>query len=205
MKLYSLLDELHICTTNKKRIVSIKEQKAKSLFERVANNGCIIFSPNMAEGFDNDTKQLANLIIELTQKIKERGFCYTPIYGCFADESDELFYKYGFVFYPFSNSGNNQLFETLQEFVSGLSKIYNTKNVLTKTPNGELAYFDTVGSITLKLENNMTFDTMVKEYFSSANTNSKLKYVDTYLNAEPSSLMGAHSRWSKGEKFIPYR
>lgn len=205
MKLYNLLDKLHICTTNKRRIVSIKDEDAKALFEKHTNNGCIIFSPNMAEGVDNDTQQLANLIIELTQKIKERGFCYTPIYGCFADESEEVCHKYGFVIYPFSNSGNNQPFEALQQFVCELSKTYNQKNFLIKTPNGEFAYFDAAGNITLKLGNNMTFASIIKEYFSSSNADCKFKYTDTYLNAGPDSLMGAHSRWCKGEKFIPYK
>ena len=205
MKLYNLLDKLHICTTNKRRIVSIKEDKAKALFEKCTSNGCIIFSPNMADEVDNDAQQLANLIIELTQKIKERGFCYTPIYGCFADESEEVCHKYGFVIYPFDNSGNKKPFEALQEFVCELSKTYNQKNFLIKTPNGEWFYNNTAENITPKLNENISFASIIKEYFSSTNRDGKFKYVDTFLNAGPDSLAGAHVRWCKGEKFIPYK
>ena len=192
MKLYSLLDELNICTTDKNRIVSVKEDKAKALFEKYTKDGYVIFSPSCFILEDDSMKQLANFISEVTKKICERGFCYTPIYASFV-ENGEPIYEYALIIYPFDKSGNQQSFEQLQEFSIELAKQYNQDSLLVKT------------SVEVVNEE-ATFDSIVEEYFTTlhANRAGSDDYIGAYINAQPTSLAGAHVRFLKGEKFISY-
>ena len=192
MKLYSLLDELHICTTNKNRIVSIKEGKAKALFDKYVNDGYVIFSPSCFILEDDSMKQLANFISEVTLRIRDNGFCYTPIYASFV-ENEETIYEYALIIYPFDKSGNQQSFEQLQEFSIELAKQYNQDSLLVKT------------SVEVVNEE-ATFDSIVEEYFTTLHLKraGSDDYIGAYINAQPSSLAGAHVRYLKGEKFISY-
>lgn len=197
MKLYSLLDRLHICTTDKKRIVSIKEGKAKSLIEKYKKSGYVIFSPSCFSSEDDSMMQLANLISEVTLKIREKGFCYTPVYASF-EKGEETIYEYALIIYPFDKSGNQQSFDLLQMFAIELTKQYNQDSLLIKTS------FEVVNE-------EATFDSIVEEYFTAlhakraSSEENTFKFIEAFINAQPSSLAGAHVRWLKGEKFISYR
>ena len=192
MKLYSLLDKLNICTTDKKRIVSIKEYKAKALFEKYTKDGYVIFSPSNFISEDDSMMQLKDLISEVTLKICKGGFCYTPVYASFV-ENGETIYEYALIIYPFDKFGNQQSFEQLQEFSIELAKQYNQDSLLVKTP-------------VEVVNKEATFDSIIEEYFTTlhANRAGSDDYIGAYINAQPSSLAGAHVRYLKGEKFISY-
>ena len=192
MKLYSLLDKLNICTTNKNRIVSVKEDKAKALFDKYVNDGYVIFSPSYFISEDDSMKQLANFISEVTLRICDNGFCYTPIYASFV-ENGETIYEYALIIYPFDKLGNQQSFEQLQEFSIELAKQYNQDSLLVKTP-------------VEVVNEEATFDSIIEEYFTTlhANRAGSDDYIGAYINAQPTSLSGAHVRFLKGEKFISY-
>ena len=192
MKLYSLLDELNICTTDKKRIVSIKEDKAKALFEKYTKDGYVIFSPSNFISEDDSMMQLKDLISEVTLKICEGGFCYTPVYASFV-ENGETIYEYALIIYPFDKFGNQQSFEELIVGAMRLAKQYNQDSLLVKTP-------------VEVVNKEATFDSIIEEYFTTLHLKraGSDDYIGAYINAQPSSRAGAHVRYLKGEKFISY-
>lgn len=197
MKLYSLLDRLHICTTGERRIVSIKEGIAKSLIEKYKKSGYVIFSPSCFSSEDDSMMQLANLISEVTLKIRKRGFSYTPIYASF-EKGEETIYEYALIIYPFDKSGNQQSFDLLQMFAIELTKLYNQDSLLIKT---------SVEAV----DENVAFESVVEEYFTAlhakraSSEENTFKFIEAFINAAPSSLSGAHVRFLNGEKFISYR
>ena len=215
-------------TTNKAKLVSINETNAKRLLDRHTKDGYIIISP--CRGFadfdlnpETDGEKLAAItnkrVKELYNRIKERGFSFTPCYGGFienkGEDSEQNVYEKSFIVYPTTRTGEPIDFEELEAFAIEMAKKYNQDAVLVARPGEAPRYLNQGGEVDMEFGGDVTFNDASKEYFTDLHKNThksglegkptRFSFNEIYINPGPQDLSEAVIRNRNGEIFIPYK
>ncbi len=193
-------------TFNNAPLVSITDNRAKTLFDKYSTYGFIVIGCGDSD-FDK--------IRELISTIRSRKYSYMPIYGSFnenlGEERDTQTFEESFVIFNYDNKQHCEVgeFSKLIQFAIDLAQQFNQDSFLYYEPNKNLKYVKTDGTIIAEYETDTTFNDLTKEYWTDLHQNrhqppTQSTFTGCYINPAPQCYSERHVRYLKGEIFISF-
>lgn len=192
-------------TCNNAPLVSITDNRAKTLFDKYSTYGFIVI------GYDNSD---FDRIKEMISTIKSRKYSYMPIYGSFREnigEENETHFEKSFVIFNYNNKQHCEVsvFSKLIQFAIDLAQQFNQDSFLYYEPNKNFKYTKTDGTTIAEYETDAPFNDLTKEYWTDLHQNrhqppTQSTFTGCYINPAPQCYSERHVRYLKGEIFISF-
>ena len=193
-------------TFNNAPLVSITDNKAKTLFDKYSTYGFIVI------GYDNSD---FDKIKEMISTVKSQKYSYMPIYGSFnenlAEEHETQTFEKSLVIFNYNNKKHCEVgeFSKLIQFAIDLAQQFNQDNFLYYEPKKTPKYVKTDGAIIAEYENCIAFNDLTKEYWTDLHQNkhqsqTQSTFTGCYINPAPQCYSERHVRYLKGEIFISF-
>lgn len=193
-------------TFNNAPLVSITDNRAKTLFDKYSTYGFIVISYGNSD-FDR--------IKEMISTIKSRKYSYMPIYGSFreniGEENETQTFEKSFVIFNYNNKKQVKTdeFSELLDFAMELAQQFNQDSFLYCEPKKTPKYVKTDGAIIAEYENCIAFNDLTKEYWTDLHQNrhqqpTQSTFTGCYINPAPQCYSERHVRYLKGEIFISF-
>ena len=202
----NFLSDLNPATCNGAPLVSITDNRAKTLFDKYSTYGFIII------GYGNND---FDKIKEMISTVKSKKYSYMPIYGSFnenpGDENETQTFEKSFVIFNYNNKQHCEVgkFSELIQFAIDLAQQFNQDRFLYCEPNKNLKYTKTDGTTIAEYETDAPFNDLTKEYWTDLHKNrhqqpTQSTFTGCYINPAPQCYSERHVRYLKGEIFISF-
>ena len=193
-------------TCNNAPLVSITDNRAKTLFDKYSTYGFIVIGYGNSD-FDK--------IRELISTIKSRKYSYMPIYGSFSEnigeENEIQTFEKSFVIFNYNNKKQVKTddFSELLDFAMELAQRFEQDSFLCCGPEKNPKYVKTDGTIIVEYENGIVFNDLTKEYWIDLHKNrcgelTQSILTDCYINPAPQCYSERHVRYLTGEIFVSF-
>ena len=193
-------------TFNNAPLVSITDNRAKTLFDKYSTYGFIVIGYGNSD-FDK--------MKEMISTIKSRKYSYMPIYGSFreniGEENETQTFEKSFVIFNYNNKQHCEVgeFSKLIQFAIDLTQQFNQNSFLYCEPNKNLKYAKTDGTTIAEYETDAPFNDLTKEYWTYLHQNqqqppTQSTFTGCYINPAPQCYSERHVRYLKGEIFVSF-
>lgn len=193
-------------TFNNAPLVSITNNRAKTLFDKYSTCGFIVIGYGNSD-FDK--------IKEMISTVKSRKYSYMPIYGSFnenlGEERETQTFEKSFVIFNYNNKQHCEVgkFSELFDFAMELAQQFNQDSFLYCEPKKTPKYVKTDGAIIAEYENCIAFNDLTKEYWTDLHQNrhqppTQSTFTGCYINPAPQCYSERHVRYLTGEIFISF-
>ena len=193
-------------TFNNAPLVSITDNRAKTLFDKYSTYGFIVIGYGDSD-FDK--------IKEIISTVKSRKYSYMPIYGSFnenfGEERETQTFEKSLVIFNYNNKQHCEVgeFSKLIQFAIDLAQQFNQDSFLYCEPNQNLKYTKTDSTIITEYETDAPFNDLTKEYWTDLHQNqhqppTQSTFTGCYINPAPQCYSERHVRYLKGEIFISF-
>ncbi len=193
-------------TFNNAPLVSITDNRAKTLFDKYSTYGFIVIGYGNSD-FDK--------MKEMISTIKSRKYSYMPIYGSFreniGEENETQTFEKSFVIFNYNNKKQVKTdeFSELLDFAMELAQQFNQNSFLYCEPNKNLKYAKTDGTTIAEYETDTPFNDLTKEYWTYLHQNqqqppTQSTFTGCYINPAPQCYSERHVRYLKGEIFVSF-
>ena len=193
-------------TFNNAPLVSITDNRAKTLFDKYSTYGFIVIGYGNSD-FDK--------IKEIISTVKSQKYPYMPIYDSFnenlGEEHETQTFEKSFVIFNYDNKQHCEVskFSKLIQFAIDLAQQFNQDSFLYCEPNKNLKYVKTDGTTIAEYEPDAPFNDLTKEYWTDLHQNkhqppTQSTFTGCYINPAPQCYSERHVRYLKGEIFISF-
>ena len=193
-------------TFNNAPLLSITDNRAKTLFDKYSTYGFIVIGYGDSD-FDR--------IKEMISTVKSQKYSYMPIYGSFNEnpggENETQTFEKSFVIFNYNNKQDCEVgkFSELFDFAIELAQQFNQDRFLYCEPNKNLKYTKTDGTIIAEYETDTTFNDLTKEYWTDLHQNrhqppTQSTFTGCYINPAPQCYSERHVRYLTGEIFVSF-
>lgn len=193
-------------TFNNAPLVSITDNRAKTLFDKYSTYGFIVIGYGNSD-FDK--------IKEIISTVKSQKYPYMPIYDSFnenlGEEHETQTFEKSFVIFNYDNKQHCEVskFSKLIQFAIDLAQQFNQDSFLYCEPNKNLKYVKTDGTTIAEYETDAPFNDLTKEYWTDLHQNkhqppTQSTFTGCYINPAPQCYSERHVRYLKGEIFISF-
>lgn len=134
---------------------------------------------------------------ELKNKVWKAGYSYIPVYGGYIEDSGEVYEK-SLVVLP---KNKDQDFSQLVDDMISIGKYYEQEAILVKFPDDYPVYYDLItNTYGESFDGELKLNDAAQKYFTSLKKHPRAqRFIYTYLESQPQTIMGAHMRESRGE------
>lgn len=157
---------------------------------------------------------------ELITKAINHNYSFLPVLGGYRHlNSGAEVYEKSIVIFPFDRKGNPLDLDTIIDFCKDEAKTYNQESILINAPDERPYYWnyenDEISMVFSNDINSWDINDLTKEFFTALKQYDNIKYpnykgkpqrftmTEVYLTSQPQTIMGAHSRSSRGELCLP--
>lgn len=193
-------------TCNNAPLVSITDNRAKTLFDKYSTYGFIVIGYGNSD-FDK--------IKEIISTVKSPKYSYMPIYGSFnenlGEERETQTFEKSFVIFNYNNKQHCEVgeFSELIQFAIDLAQQFNQDSFLYCEPNKNLKYAKTDGTTIAEYETDAPFNDLTKEYWADLHKNkhqppTQSTFIGCYINPAPQCYGERHVRYLTGEIFVSF-
>ena len=202
----NFLSDFSPTTCNGAPLVSITDNRAKTLFDKYSTYGFIII------GYGNND---FDKIKEMISTVKSQKYSYMPIYGSFnenlGEERETQTFEKSFVIFNYDNKQHCEVgkFSELFDFAIDLTQQFNQDSFLYCEPNKNLKYVKTDGTTIAEYKTDAPFNDLTKEYWTDLHQNkhqppTQSTFTGCYINPAPQCYSERHVRYLTGEIFISF-
>lgn len=192
-------------------IVKLEEKTLNRLLSGHTADGYIVLSASRGENTDavNNVRYA-----ELKRAVKDLGYTFIPVYGGYKEEDNgEVFEKSLFVI-PRDRNGVEKEFDKFFDDMRGLGEKYHQDSILIARPNKNPRYYNIKDGTYDDEFTGSVLNDVLQQYFTALKRWNTDKYGDNikgkpqrfsytfesvYINEQPKTMMGAHSRLCNGE------
>ena len=193
-------------TFNNAPLVSITDNRAKTLFDKYSTYGFIVIGYGNSD-FDK--------IKEMISTVKSQKYSYMPIYGSFNEnlgkEYETQTFEKSFVIFNYNNKKQVKtgVFSELLDFAMELAQRFEQDSFLCCEPEKNPKYVKTDGTIITEYENGTAFNDLTKEYWIDLHRNrcgelTQSTFTGCYINPAPQCYGERHVRYLTGEIFVSF-